>query len=117
MRRFALSGAVALVLPNRLVRYKQVQSSGFVQAANQSVVLRRTQWAEYLPHRHDADEDVQRHGAEAYRGAFRSLQRAFNAITWDIPELNIFSANFDKVTRKRADGSGREIQAGLRFVF
>jgi hypothetical protein len=42
---------------------------------------------------------------------------AFNTITWDIPELNISSANFGKVTRKRTDGSGREIQVGLRFVF
>ena len=35
----------------------------------------------------------------------------------NVPELNISSTNFGKVTRKRADGSGREIQAGLRFVF
>lgn len=42
---------------------------------------------------------------------------AFNAIVWDIPDVNISSANFGKVTRKRVDGTGREIQVGLRFVF
>jgi hypothetical protein len=40
----------------------------------------------------------------------------FNHTTWDIPDLNI-SGNFGKVTRKRNDGTGREIQVGLRFVF
>ena len=35
---------------------------------------------------------------------------AFNAIVWDNPDLNISSANFGKVTRKRVDGTGREIQ-------
>jgi hypothetical protein len=40
-----------------------------------------------------------------------------NKTTWDIPDLNISSANFGKVTRKRNDGTGREIQLGLRFVF
>jgi len=42
---------------------------------------------------------------------------AFNSITWDVPDLGISSANFGKVTRKRIDGTGREIQLGLRFVF
>ena len=42
---------------------------------------------------------------------------AFNSTTWDVPDLSISSANFGKVTRKRADGTGREIQLGLRFVF
>jgi hypothetical protein len=42
---------------------------------------------------------------------------AFNAIVWEIPDLNISSANFGKVTRKRVDGTGREVQVGLRFVF
>ena len=41
----------------------------------------------------------------------------FNNIVWDIPDPNISSANFGKVTRKRIDGTGREIQFGLRFVF
>jgi len=42
----------------------------------------------------------------------------FNSITWALPELDISNvANFGKVTRKRIDGSGREIQLGLRFVF
>ena len=42
---------------------------------------------------------------------------ALNNILWDIPDLNISSANFGKVTRKRIDGTGREFQFGLRFVF
>jgi len=42
---------------------------------------------------------------------------AFNNIVWDAPDLNISSANFGKVTRKRTDGTGREIQFGVRFVF
>jgi hypothetical protein len=41
----------------------------------------------------------------------------FNNITWDVPDLNISSANFGKVTRKRVDGTGREMQIGVRFVF
>jgi hypothetical protein len=42
---------------------------------------------------------------------------AFNQIVWDNPDLTISSSNFGKVTRKRVDGNGREIQIGLRFVF
>ena len=42
---------------------------------------------------------------------------AFNNITWDIPDVNISSPNFGKVTRKRIDGTGREMQVGVRFVF
>ena len=42
---------------------------------------------------------------------------AFNQIIWDNPELAISSSNFGKVTRKRVDGNGREIQVGLRFIF
>jgi hypothetical protein len=41
----------------------------------------------------------------------------FNNVVWDVPDLNIASANFGKVTRKRVDGIGREVQLGLRFVF
>ena len=41
----------------------------------------------------------------------------FNTTTWDIPDLNLSSANFGKVTRKRIDGTGREFQLGLRFTF
>ena len=41
----------------------------------------------------------------------------FNYLVWDDPDVNISSANFGKVTRKRTDGSGREVQIGLRFVF
>jgi hypothetical protein len=40
-----------------------------------------------------------------------------NAIVWDQPEINLSSANFGKVTRKRVDSNGREIQIGVRFVF
>jgi hypothetical protein len=42
---------------------------------------------------------------------------AFNNIVWDQPEVNLASSNFGKVTRKRTDGTGREIQVGVRFVF
>ena len=42
---------------------------------------------------------------------------AFNPIVWDNPDLNLSSANFGKVTRKRRRRNGREIQIGLRFVF
>ena len=42
---------------------------------------------------------------------------AFNTIIWDNPDLTLSSANFGKVTRKRTDGNGREIQVGLRFIF
>ncbi len=41
----------------------------------------------------------------------------FNGIIWDNPEVNVSSANFGKVTRKRIDGTGREVQIGLRFAF
>jgi hypothetical protein len=41
----------------------------------------------------------------------------FNMIVWDQPEINLSSANFGKVTRKRVDSNGREIQIGVRFVF
>ncbi len=42
---------------------------------------------------------------------------AFNQIIWDNPDLNIANSTFGKVTRKRVDGNGREIQIGVRFVF
>ena len=42
---------------------------------------------------------------------------AFNTIMWDQPEIDFGNANFGKVTRKRTDSLGREIQVGLRFVF
>jgi hypothetical protein len=42
---------------------------------------------------------------------------ALNQIIWDTPDLSISSSNFGKVTRKRVDGNGRELQVGLRFVF
>ena len=42
---------------------------------------------------------------------------AFNNIIWDNPDVDLASANFGKVTRKRIDGAGREIQIGARFVF
>jgi hypothetical protein len=42
---------------------------------------------------------------------------ALNQIVWDNPDLTITNSNFGKVTRKRVDGSGREIQVGLRFIF
>jgi hypothetical protein len=42
---------------------------------------------------------------------------AFNNVVWDQPDLTFGSPNFGKVTRKRVDNSGREIQLGVRFVF
>ena len=42
---------------------------------------------------------------------------AFNNIIWDNPDLSISSSNFGKVTRKRVDGNGRELQVGVRFIF
>jgi hypothetical protein len=42
---------------------------------------------------------------------------AFNHIVWDQPDTTFGSANFGKVTRKRVDSYGREIQFGFRFVF
>jgi hypothetical protein len=42
---------------------------------------------------------------------------SFNSILWDNPDVTIASATFGKVTRKRVDGNGREIQVGLRFIF
>jgi hypothetical protein len=53
-----------------------------------------------------------------YRMEFRAeAYNAFNTILWDNPDLAISSSNFGKVTRKRVDGNGREIQVGLRFLF
>jgi hypothetical protein len=42
---------------------------------------------------------------------------AFNHIVWDQPDTTFGSANFGKVTRKRVDSYGRELQIGVRFVF
>jgi hypothetical protein len=56
---------------------------------------------------------TQRYRIEARVEAYN----VFNNIVWDNPDLNLSSANFGKVTRKRVDGTGREIQIGLRFVF
>jgi hypothetical protein len=40
-----------------------------------------------------------------------------NHLNWDQPEVAISSANFGKVTRRRTDSNGRELQLGVRFVF
>jgi hypothetical protein len=40
-----------------------------------------------------------------------------NHISWDKPNTTFGNANFGKVTLKRGDVSGREIQVGLRFTF
>ena len=43
---------------------------------------------------------------------------ALNNVVWDNPGLSLAdSANFGRVTRKRAAWGGREIQLGARFVF
>jgi hypothetical protein len=55
---------------------------------------------------------------QRYKLEFRAeAYNAFNTIIWDNPDLTQSSANFGKVTRKRVDGNGREIQLGLRFIF
>jgi hypothetical protein len=36
---------------------------------------------------------------------------------WDQPDTTFGGGNFGKVTRKRTDSYGREIQIGVRFVF
>jgi hypothetical protein len=45
------------------------------------------------------------------------MYNALDAIVWDMPDTNIASPNFGKVTRKRPDGTGRELQFGVRFAF
>jgi hypothetical protein len=42
---------------------------------------------------------------------------AFNHLVWDQPDTTFGGGNFGKVTRKRTDSYGREIQIGVRFVF
>ena len=42
---------------------------------------------------------------------------AFNTVVWDQPETTLGNANFGKVTRKRTDSLGREVQIGIRYVF
>jgi hypothetical protein len=42
---------------------------------------------------------------------------AFNSLIWADPDLTLGSATFGKVTRKNNAYFGREVQAGLRFVF
>jgi hypothetical protein len=56
--------------------------------------------------------------ANRYRMEFRlEAYNAFNTVIWDQPEVTFGNPNFGKVTRKRTDSLGREIQIGLRFVF
>lgn len=43
--------------------------------------------------------------------------KSSSSVIWDNPDVNVSNANFGKVTRKRVDGTGREVQVGLRFVF
>jgi hypothetical protein len=42
---------------------------------------------------------------------------ALNHIVWDNPGIVLGQGTFGKVTRKRTDAAGRELQFGLRFVF
>jgi hypothetical protein len=42
---------------------------------------------------------------------------ALNRIMWALPNVTFGSGNFGRVTTKRNDISGREIQLGVRFVF
>lgn len=53
-----------------------------------------------------------------YRVEFRGeAYNVFNQIIWEDPDLALASANFGKVTRKRLESLGREMQIGLRFSF
>lgn len=58
-----------------------------------------------------------RFGAKYRLEARLEAYNVLNHIVWDQPEVNLSSANFGKVTRKRVDSNGREIQIGVRFVF
>ena len=40
-----------------------------------------------------------------------------NQIVWEDPDLVLANPNFGKVTRKRLESQGREMQVGLRFAF
>ena len=68
-------------------------------------------------HRHDADQDLQ-HLVDS-TGSRRASRRTTRStqIVWDNPRWRSANANFGKVTRKRTDITGREIQLGLRFMF
>lgn len=57
--------------------------------------------------------NISKYKLEARLEAYNAL----NSIVWDNPDISISSSNFGKVTRKRTDAQGREIQFGLRFVF
>ena len=53
-----------------------------------------------------------------YRMEFRAeAYNLFNEIIWEDPDLVLANANFGKVTRKRLESQGREMQLGLRFSF
>ena len=53
-----------------------------------------------------------------YRLEFRvESYNAFNHTVWAQPNTAFGSGTFGQVTTKRTDGTGREIQMGLRFVF
>lgn len=56
---------------------------------------------------------VSRFRMEARLEAYNAL----NSVVWDNPDLALSSANFGRVTRKRAAWNGRELQFGLRFLF
>jgi hypothetical protein len=53
-----------------------------------------------------------------YRAEFRiEAYNMLDHIVMDQPDTTLGSANFGKVTRKRQDSTGREIQIGVRFLF
>jgi len=53
-----------------------------------------------------------------YRMEFRlEAYNLFDHIVMDQPDTTFGGQNFGKVTRKRVDSSGRELQLGFRFVF
>ena len=70
------------------------------------------------------DAPGRRHDAHQVRpiGHYRLEARveaynAFNHLVWDQPDTTFGGGNFGKVTRKRLDSYGREVQIGFRFTF
>ncbi len=115
---YVVSGDPTLDNPTRDKWFdtSHVRGAGHVHAAQQPVVLRRAERPGVL----FADMTMTKAFSFASRVPARGALEAynvFNSIIWDQPETNISSANFGKVTRKRVDGQGREIQIGVRFVF
>jgi len=65
--------------------------------------------------RHDADEGLQDQGRYKLEARVEAYN-AFNQIMWGQPNTTLSSSNFGKVTTKRTDSTGREIQIGSGCV-